>query len=663
MRKTKSLIISILIKTKRVEQMTGLESVIVGALTKALTPVGLSKAEQMNDSFNHFCKNKFIPYIARGYTQLDKSTSQLFRNRNYVVSKLYEPLTLSSHSSEQSPVVDNYPSDLFKAHNKIIINDDAGMGKSTVLKMLYRYAVESSEIIPFYIDIKSLIKKDKVQTIQEYITTTNPDFSDDISIKFLNDEFANNSYLFLLDGADEVSDDMKSEVFDKIRMFTENAKRCKFVVATRNEDKILSAFNDFISFKIEPLEIEQAYSLLRKYQFGNSKADLLIDEIEKKENHAVKEFLANPLLTSLLYTAYEHSKTIPLKKSSFFSQIYRSLYENHDATKIGYLTRAKLSGLDIDDFSTILSFLAFLGRKAEKLEYEEDELIADLKLIKETHPTIDFDIRGFLTDITTRVPLFRYEGLSYRWQHKSIQEFFFLNYILNIDDKTEKCNAVRSLSTSKNAQKYKLVLDILYDKNQVLFHDVLTRNLSKILVNNCEPIGVNPQSDTISVFYKYFDGLANVLVTERVVKRATGPGVKRLEDPEFFVGVDFEILFEGLAKKHDITGFISSRGSFIHRESPRYRVILQRPEAVVLEILHNKKHSFVELLSIEEQHYMNDSSISRKEIPLSNGGASNISMDFDFYVPNYDGIRSFLNNFDNKSKIKRSNDDFSLEGF
>ncbi|HBK5919101.1 TPA: NACHT domain-containing protein [Vibrio alginolyticus] len=643
--------------------MATLESVIFGSLSKALIPVGLSKAGELNDSFNHFCKNKFIPYVARGYTQLDKSTSQLFRNRNYLVSKLYEPLTLSSHSSEHSPVVNEFPSALFKSHSKIIINDDAGMGKSTLLKMLYRYAVESSEIIPFYIDIKSLIKKDKVQTIQEYIISTNPDFSDDISIKFLNDEFIKKSYLFLLDGADEVSDDMKSEVFDKIRTFTENAKHCKFVVATRNEDKILSAFNDFISFKIEPLEIEQAYSLLRKYQFGSSKADLLIEEIEKKENHAVKEFLANPLLTSLLYTAYEHSKTIPLKKSSFFSQIYRSLYENHDATKIGYLTRAKLSGLDIDDFSTILSFLAFLGRKAEKLEYEEDELIADLKLIKDTHPTIDFDVRGFLIDIVTRVPLFRQEGLSYRWQHKSIQEFFFLNYLLNIEDKTEKYNAVRSLSTSKNAQKYKLVLDILYDKNQILFHDVLTRDLTKILVNNCEPIGRNPRSDTISVFYKYFDGLANVLVSERVVKKATEPGSKGSKGSKFFLSVDFEVLFEGLTKKHNINGFISSRGSFTHSENPIYKVVLQRPEAVVLEILHNKKHSFIEVVTTEEQHLVCDSSISNSEIPLSNGAVSDINVDFDFYVPNYEGMRSFLEKFDNKNRIKSVSSSFSIEGF
>ena len=105
--------------------MAGLETAIVGALTKALIPIGLSKVEEANTSFNHFCKNKFIPYIARGYTQLDKSTSQLFRNRNYLVSKLYEPLTLSSHSSEQSAVVDKYPSDLFNAHSKIIINDDS----------------------------------------------------------------------------------------------------------------------------------------------------------------------------------------------------------------------------------------------------------------------------------------------------------------------------------------------------------------------------------------------------------------------------------------------------------------------------------------------------------------------------------------------------------
>lgn len=637
--------------------MAGIDSVIVGALTKAVIPLGLSKASELNDKFEHFCNNKFIPYVVRSYIQLNKSTSQLFRNRNHIVSELYEPLTLSSHSSSQRAVINKYPSSLFDTHAKIIINDDAGMGKSTVLKMLYRYAVESSEIIPFYIDIKSLIKKDKIQTVQEYIVSTNPDFSDDISIKFLNDQFVNKKFLFLFDGADEVSDEIKSEVYDKIRLFTDNAKHCKFVVATRNEDKILSAFNDFISFNIEPLEIEQAYSLLRKYQFDDASADLLIDEIEKKENQAVKEFLTNPLLTSLLYTAYEHSKTIPLKKSSFFSQIYRSLYENHDATKIGYLTRPKSSGLDIDDFATVLSFLAFLGRKVEKLEYEEDELIEDLELIKQSHPTIDFNIRGFLTDIVSRVPLFRLEGLSYRWQHKSIQEFFFLNYILKSDDKEERNKAIRELSLSENSQKYKLILDILYDKNQILFHELLTSGVFRTIVNNCVTNATTSKDDTVSIFYKYFHGPAIDIVGGEYFDKATKGSET---DP---LGVDFDYLIQGIVENHNVEGFRVTRGNYTYGATPMFSALLHRPESVVLEILHSKKQPFIELVTREGRHDKEDKNTSSKEIPLRRKNLKVVNLDCDFYIPDYNGMKDFLDKFNNKATSQTRNKSFALTGF
>ncbi|NVJ62534.1 MAG: NACHT domain-containing protein [Gammaproteobacteria bacterium] len=639
--------------------MSTFETSAVANLTKILVPSSIDKLSEANKKFEHFCKNKFIPYILRSYNVLDQSTSQLFRNRNYSVSKLYEPLDLHSLHSNVALTIDGYPYKLFENHKKIIINDDAGMGKSTILKMIFRYSVDSSAIIPFYIDLKSLVVKDNVLTIQEYISSTNPDFSDELSIKFLSEEFLKRPYLFLFDGADEVPDSVKDEVFSNVKAFKDNARNCLFVVATRNEDKILSAFNDFVSFNIEPMTEEQAFSLLRRYQFGHSSADSLIKEIQKEENSAVKEFLTNPLLTSLLYTAYEHTKTIPLKKSSFFSQIYRSLYENHDATKIGYLTRTKKSGLDIDDFSTVLSYLAFLGRRVEKLEYDEDELVEQLKLIQRTHPTIVFDARGFLVDITSRVPLFRLEGLKYRWQHKSIQEYFFLTYILGLEDKEDRHYAIKQLSQSEMAQKYKLVLDILYDKDSVIFHDVLTRNILKVIRNNAQPDAFPSLDDVANIFYKCFSGAVESVFTSECLERAITPHIEF----EGLSSVDFDELYDDLYKHNNLKNYVPRSAMYRHSNPPHCTCLLSRPEAVVLDILHAKKHSFiVHEATGDPDEFTSPQRENNKPIALSLPLSRIIDDPLDFYIPDYEKLLKFMNDFDRKSKLKRQSSGFSLEG-
>jgi len=242
--------------------------------------------------------------------------------------------------------INKFPKRLFESNNKILINDNAGVGKSTVLKMMFRYAIDESLEIPFYIDMKSLIKGEELISIEDYIIESFPSFKNIPSKDFLHRHLGDGTYLFLFDGADEVPDKVKEPVYREVKRFCTAVSNSKFVIATRDEDIILSAFNEFKSHSINPLKKHEAYALLRKYEFKDVKADELISEIEKDENSGISEFLANPLLTTLLYTAYVYKRKIPLKKSLFFHQIYNSLYENHDATKIGFLTREKKSGLD-----------------------------------------------------------------------------------------------------------------------------------------------------------------------------------------------------------------------------------------------------------------------------------------------------------------------------
>ncbi len=569
----------------------GFEEAALLEVIKYSLPKAGNKVKQLKEDFDHFRKHKFLPYLMKSYEALNVSTSQLFRNKGFRIDDLYVPLTIRSSKNYHETIINGYPEELFIKDNKIIINDNAGMGKSTILKMLYRYTIDEAKGVPFYIDMKSLINGDDVIAVQDFILKTFPKFSKVPTEDFWLRTLDSSKFLFLFDGADEVPDIMKSKVFDVIKEFCTKASHCNFVVATRNEDIILSSFYDFTSHQINPLKEEEAYLLLRKYQFKDVNAEELIQELEKAENTPVKEFLTNPLLTTLLYTAYAYKRKIPLKKNLFFSQIYNALYENHDATKIGHLTREKKSGLDIDEFEIILSHLAYRSRAQETLKYNRQELTELLTDISQKHPTITFNVRGFIDDMVSRVPVLRKDGFTYYWQHKSIQEYFFVRFLFTVLDDNQRNRAMQSIINSKSSNKYRLILDIIFDEDEELFHTIITNEILNLTNEHWLDSTKSNTENSIHIFYRYF-----AASFDEISKICTKDELKIFDDDSINTREKFETIRKIIKRNYDLSEFIESSSTITHGSSSYFTMKFERPQAIGLEILHSKRTNFVDII-------------------------------------------------------------------
>ncbi|WP_025565781.1 NACHT domain-containing protein, partial [Vibrio parahaemolyticus] len=542
-------------------------------LMKISTPSALKWLSSKKEEYEHFCSNKLLPCVASQYEKLNVSTSMLFRNQGYQIEHLYVPLTVhhSAPNEDLEICVDRYPSALFDFSRKVLICDSAGMGKSTLLKMIYRYAIADVAEIPFYIDLKTLVHNESVESIEDHLLRTFPSFKDTPSKDFFTKLLEENKYLFLFDGADEVADKFKDDVFRAVNTFCDKAKNSKIVVATREEDFILSSFYDFRLFRINNLTIECAFELLRKYEFKDCVAENLIKEIKSDKNATIKEFLQNPLLTTLLYTAYSYSRKVPLKKSLFYKQVYHALYENHDATKQGFLTREKKCGLDIDDFESIVSTLAYSSRFNEQLEYKREQLKDIINDIADRQTTIKFDKRGLLSDLTAAVPLLRRDGLNFRWQHKSIQEYFFVRHILLSKKDEKKREILTKMLSSKRSNSFMLSFDILYDEDEDLFHDVCTRAIlkyAKHYIANSNNKDNNDES-SYSAFYAIYRS------------KEVGEDLKKLRH-----GDNIQNISNKYCKLLNIEGF---KINFLSNTM----VHLERPESVILKVLKSKQSELV----------------------------------------------------------------------
>lgn len=466
---------------------TTIEQKALLALIKQTTPSITKWLKSLKEDFDHYCEHKFLPYFVRQYNQLNNTNSVISKHKKFKIDEIYEPLYIRRSSEHFNTVlIDSYPLHLFERNNRILICDSAGMGKSTLLKMIYRFAIDKAAILPFFIDIKSLSDSNGISTVEDYIIKTFPSFTNAPTKEFFFKLLDENPFLFIFDGADEVSESDKKEVFMNINRFVSKIPKSKVIISTREEEKIIYSFSEFEVYNVEKLTFDQACNILRKYSEDKTITNNLISDLKKPENEPVLEFLTNPLLTTLLHTAYLHKRKIPLKKSQFFKQIYAALFEDHDGTKSNYFDREKACGLDIDDFEKVVSWIAFISRPTEKLSYSRQEIVNLLKDFNDDHPTISFSPNDFLKDLVLSVPLFRIENKEYYWQHKSIQEYFFMRHILMMNDKEFKKNCIKKLINSKNSYRYQVAFEILFDEDEQLFHDVATRHVYEKLSSRLE---------------------------------------------------------------------------------------------------------------------------------------------------------------------------------
>lgn len=434
-------------------------------------------------------KRRFKEYIERRTMKLYHMDTLVFQNMPKPLEDLYVPLTISlplimTDVSTEDLIERNkykikaYNEALHNTYDKILIADNAGMGKSTILKKICLAILKDNKGIPVLIELRKLNSNHKILS---EITGQLTSFDLDIETDFILELIRKGDFIFLLDGFDEISFQDKNDVIQDLHQFIEIAHKNKFLIASRPEDS-LASFSNFTKFTIDSLEPKEAYSLLKKYDHFNYKpvAEKLISELKKDKNKSAREFLRNPFLVSLLFKAFDYKRTIPFHKPQFFRQVYDALFENHDLSKQGYFIRPKESNLHIDDFEKVLRYLGYLTVKRGKVEFEKNELLELISKSRQYCSTIDFKSSDFLKDIIKNVPLFLRDGINYRWAHKSMMDYFTAKFIL-VDAKENQKGILLSMFYSEESGRYINILDIFFDLDYMTFRNTI---IYEILLNH-----------------------------------------------------------------------------------------------------------------------------------------------------------------------------------
>jgi hypothetical protein len=397
-------------------------------------------------------KRESIKYLARLTGQCSILNTIAFQNAPKRLESLYIPLTLQSDSKTESILIDDKV-EIFQKHSHILINDSAGMGKSTLSKRIILNVIDKAQYIPVFIELRQLQNKPIEEQVTDLfgVKCDNP-------ITFLKQL----PLLYVFDGMDEVANDQKKDILKFIKEFVDQIDDSKILLTSRQET-YLSEFYSFKRYSIQPLTEKEAFNLLRKCDSTGKICEKLIEGVKSNRGSGIREFMSTPLYVSLLFCSYRYKTVIPQKKHLFYSQVYEALFESHDLSKeVGYV-RPKYSKLDSAEFHTILRRIGFWCLKNNgKIEFQLDELEIVVSGLLSGITGLSTKAPNFVKDLIKTVPLFVKEGSSVRWSHKSLMEYFASMFICH-DAKVKQKDLMLNFFNSPNWSSYSSIFELCAD--------------------------------------------------------------------------------------------------------------------------------------------------------------------------------------------------------
>lgn len=465
-------------------------TLLEGIIDNYLAPILNKLYPKGNKEYKDFTY-RFKEYLQRVYSYYSSSRTLVFGNQQKKLEDFYYPLNIECilDSEKENKIrisTEKFDEDFLPTFKKIIIVDNGGMGKSTIMKWLFLSVIKQRKGIPIFIELRKLV--DGRTIIDEIIQELNPidiQIEKDIVTKLIEQ----GNFIFFFDGYDEIIPKDRTFVTTDLQNFISKSTNNLFIMTSRPEIA-LNTFSDFKEFKIKNLEKKEAFELIKKIGNNSDKSQRLIKKIEENNLEKIEDFLKSPLLVSLLYKKFEHRENIPLNLQEFYYEVFEALFQDHDLTKGDSFIRPKKSGLSLSEFFQILREFSFYTLKLGEIEYNDAIINKYLNDISKRLPNIKFKTPDFIEDIVKNVPLFNKEGLQYRWSHKSFQEYFAAEFICR-DTKEKQSEILSSMYNSSKFEKYIFILNLCYDIDYNSFRESITIPYLKEFINFYESLYIN----------------------------------------------------------------------------------------------------------------------------------------------------------------------------
>lgn len=294
------------------------------------------------------CFNK---YITRTHGKYSKIKTLLYRDRPVNLNDHYVPTDFRCGNTITNG------SDIFfefKKNRRNLVLGTAGSGKSVLLRKIAIDIINQDlGFIPTLIELRVLISTESTTSISDYLHKIISTHDEDFSTDQLHYALKLGKIALLLDGIDEIDHDRR-ELYEKEIAELSYKYPQTIIIASSRPDDTFSSWEEFHVYHAQPLDKEQAISLIRKIDYDKTVKDKFLEQLASGLYEKHEDFLSSPLLLTMMLLTYEQLAEIPEKIHIFYEQAFDTLYHKHDALKSQY-KRKSYSNLPIDDFKRIFS--------------------------------------------------------------------------------------------------------------------------------------------------------------------------------------------------------------------------------------------------------------------------------------------------------------------
>lgn len=383
----------------------------------------------INNELKNLLEDELYEFLQSQLDKFYKVNTFLHRGEKVKLDDIYFPVSL-----KHKKLITNFEDveSVFDEYKFISVIGFAGSGKSTLMKRLYLNCIKNRIKIPIFVELRRLnnFEGDLLDYIQKFVLKSNVKPSK----RTLDRALKKGEFLFLFDGYDEIYSTRKEKINANIEEFIDLYSKNIFVITSRPESG-LEQFNRCLNFKVLPLKEDEVPEFITKMVSDGDRRNRMLEVIEKEGSNTYYSYLQNPLLLSMFILSFEHHPEIPERRSSFYRNVFDTLYSRHDGINKSSYPREKLSNLQKFSFEEVIKQFSYLTYFKGVSEFTEEYLFDVLEKIRKNSPILEYDSELLIKDLSVTIAFLIKDGLIYNFLHRSMQEYFTALFISQLESK------------------------------------------------------------------------------------------------------------------------------------------------------------------------------------------------------------------------------------
>ena len=399
-------------------------------------------------------ESKYLDVIDRLYNQVEILGIELpVESRTYPLDLVYVPLPMkpihSKNNNTRNETIEN-----IIENNRIIIQAEAGFGKSTLIQWLAvlsckrNFTKEKLSLknrIPFIINLRNYSKQNFPSYRDYPIITTHDkiDISHEEQQRWIRtDVLQKGRGMVMFDGMDEIENDKRDEIVKRIEFLCDEFPDNIYIVTSRPAGINNLHFNrfrniDFHLYEIEPLRFSSTCRLINKWHTAvsqkmysdsdklNSEAKLLIEQIA--ERMSLRDLAVNPLLCSVLCALNLNTHyPLPEERIAIYDKSCKMLLHERDLKK-GINEKIKKTIFTYEEKIVFMKHVAETMTNLELTSIEKDIFLTCLQdkinhIPRAINNNIkDTDLKNYFLERSGMIRLNNDQKLEF--VHKTFQEY------------------------------------------------------------------------------------------------------------------------------------------------------------------------------------------------------------------------------------------------